>query len=75
MSKQTYLPTTNYSLTKRLILTHVRGGESFSGQVCDLVPELIMTLRDKAAPIAIKGVADVEFGVAAVTLIGEVWGI
>ena len=31
--------------------------------------------RDDAAPLAVEGVADTEFGVAAVTVIGEVWVI
>ena len=34
-----------------------------------------MTRRDKAAPLAIEGVKNGEFGVADVTVIGEVWGI
>ena len=53
----------------------MRGSEGFSGQVCDPVPELIMTRRDKAAPLAVKGVADCKFGIAAVTVFGKVWGI
>ena len=54
---------------------HERGGESFAGQVFDPFPELVMTLRDKAASLAIKGMIYEEFDVAAVTVIGEVWGI
>ena len=34
-----------------------------------------MTCRNKAAPLAIKVVTNGEFGVAAVTVFGEVWGI
>ena len=46
------------------------GGESFSGQVYDPIPELVMMRRDKAAPLAIEGVTNCEFGVTAVTVIG-----
>ena len=34
-----------------------------------------MTRCDEAVPLTIEGVADLEFGVAAVTVMGEVWGI
>ena len=34
-----------------------------------------MTRRDKAFPLTIKGVADLDFGVAAVTVMDEVWGL
>ena len=54
---------------------HERGGESFAGQVFDPFPELVMMRRDKAAPLAIKGVTNGEFYIAAVTVIGEVWGL
>ena len=51
------------------------GGEGFSSQVYDPVPELIISRRDEAAPLAVKGVADCKFAIAAVTLIGKVWVI
>ena len=53
----------------------MRGSEGFSVQVGNPVPELVMTRRDKASPLAFEGVANVKFGVAAVTVFGEVWGI
>ena len=53
----------------------MRGSEGFSGQVCDPVPKLVMTRRDKATPLEIEGVTDFEFGVAAVAVIGGVWGL
>ena len=53
----------------------VRGSEGFYGQVCDPVPELIMTRRDEAAPLAFESVEDCKFGVAAVKVFGEVCGI
>ena len=56
-------------------VAHVRGGEGFSRQVCDPLPELVMNFLDEAAPIAIEGVTNGEFGVAAFTVIGEVWGL
>ena len=49
--------------------------ESFVGQVCDPVTELVVTRRDKAAPLAVKGTEDGESGVAYVALMREVWGI
>ena len=59
----------------RGVVVHVRGSEGFSGQVYDPVPDLIMTCRDKATPIAVQGMANGKFGVVAVTVFGEVWGI
>ena len=53
----------------------MRGSEGFAGQVSNPVPELIITCRDKAAPLAIEGVTNGEFGVASVIVIGEVWGL
>ena len=46
-----------------------------SGQVYDPVTELVMTRLDEAAPLAIEGAENRKFGVAAVTVVGEVWGI
>ena len=51
------------------------GSEVFSVQVCDPVSELVMTCRDESAPIAIKGMENGKFGILAVTVFGEVWGI
>ena len=34
-----------------------------------------MTHRDEAAPLSVEGAANDKFGVAAVTLFGEVWGV
>ena len=53
----------------------MRGGEGLERQIRDPVTDLIVTRRDKAAPLAIKGVAYGESGIAAVTVFGEVWGI
>ena len=44
-------------------------------QIRDPVTELIMTRRDEATPLAVKGVANVNVGVAAVAVFGEVWGL
>ena len=52
------------------VVVHVRGGECFSGQVCNPVPEIVMTHRDEAASLAIKGMIDLDFGVASVTVNG-----
>ena len=53
----------------------MRGIEGFAGKVNDPVPELIMTRRDEAAPLSVKGVANSKFGLASVTVFGEVRGI
>ena len=47
----------------------MRGGGSFAGQVYDPFLELVMMRRDNSAPLAIKGVANEEFCVAAAIVI------
>ena len=54
---------------------HMSRCKGFSSQVRKPVTELIVTRRDKADPLAVKGMAYGEIGVAAVTLFGEVWGL
>ena len=49
--------------------------DGFSGQVRDPFLELVVTRRDKAAPLAVKGMADGKSGVASVAVMREVWGI
>ena len=49
---------------------HVRGGEIFSSQVRDPVTELVVTIRDKAAPITVKGGAYRTGGIVAVEVTG-----
>ena len=51
----------------------MRGVESFTSQVCDPVIELVVTLRDKADPLTVKGMVDRKGGVAAVGVMREVW--
>ena len=53
---------------------HVRGSEGFSGQVYDPSLELVMIRCDEAAPLAIEGVANGKFGVAAITVLGRSGG-
>ena len=57
------------------VVAHVRGGESFSGQVRDPVTELIVMRCDKVAPLTVKGISNRKCGVAAFTVMREVWGI
>ena len=40
--------------------------------ICDPVTEIIVTLRDKASPLTVKGKSDIKFGVAAVSVMMEV---
>ena len=54
---------------------HMSRCESFSRQVHDPVTDLVVTRRDKAYPLAFEGMAYGESGVAAIALMGEVWGI
>ena len=55
------------------VVAYVRGGECPARQIRDPVTELIVTRRDEATPLAFKGVADGEAGVAAVAVFREVW--
>ena len=50
-------------------------GETFSGQFCNPITDIVVTRQDKDAPLAFKGVVDGKNGVAAVAVIREVWGI
>ena len=63
------------TLVNEEVVAHVRGGESPARQIRDPVTELIMTRRDEATPLAVKGVANGKLGVAAVAVFGEVWGL
>ena len=51
------------------------GVNALLSQVCDPLPGIILKHRDKAAPLAIEGVADCEFFVAAVTVCEKVLGL
>ena len=57
------------------VVTYVRGGESLARQIRNPVTELIVTCCDEATPLAIKGVAYRESGIADDAVFGEVWGI
>ena len=50
----------------------MRGGEIFSGQVRNPATELLVTRRNKAEPLAVKGMADVKSFVAAVAAMREI---
>ena len=51
----------------------MRGGEGPASQIRNPVTELIITSRDEATTIAVEGVTNGEFGVAAVAVCREVW--
>ena len=57
------------------VVVHMSWCEVFTGQVCDPVTEIILTRHGEATPLAVKGMADGEIGVVAITLFGEVWGL
>ena len=50
-------------------------GKGFAGQVRNPTMDLILTRRDKAAPISVKGMENGEGGVVDVAEFREVWGI
>ena len=50
----------------------MREDERFPGQVRDPVTDIVMTHRDEATSLTIKGVAIRKVGVASVTVVGEV---
>ena len=68
-----FLPRHGATLVNEGVVTHVRGGEIPARQSRDPVTELIVTRRDEAAPLSVKGMADLEFGVVAVAMFREVW--
>ena len=49
--------------------------EIFAGQVCNPGTEIIVTRRDKATLLAVKGIAYGKIGVADVEVMGGVWGL
>ena len=66
-------PRHGITLVNEGVVAYVRGGESPARQIRDPVTELIVTRRDEATPLAVEGVVNVNPGVAAVALFGEVW--
>ena len=54
---------------------HMNRCEGFAGQVRDLITELVVTRRDKASPLVVKGMEYGEIGVADVSVFGGVWGL
>ena len=42
------------------VLAHMRGGEGLSCMVRDPITEIVVTRRDKAALLAVKGMVDVK---------------
>ena len=52
-----FLPRHGATLVNEGFVTHVRGGKSPARKICNPVTELIVTRRDEAAPLAVKGVA------------------
>ena len=57
------------------VVRHVWGGEGFVCQVCYPVTEIIVMCCDKAALLAVKGVADWGLVIEAVVVCGTVWGL
>ena len=56
-------------------VVHVRGGDRFAGQIRIPFMEFSMTHCDEATPLTIEGVANRKVGIAAVTVMGDIWGL
>ena len=50
------------------VVTHVRGGEGLYRMVEDPIMDLVVTCRDEASILAVKGVADVKFCATSITM-------
>ena len=57
------------------VVAYMRGDGGPDRQIRDPVTELIVTRCDKAAPLAVEGVAYGQSGIAAVAVFREVWGL
>ena len=51
------------------------GIEGLAGQVCYPVTDLVVTLRDEAALLAVKCVTDRKMRLSLVAVLGKVWGL
>ena len=65
-----FRPRRSATLVYEGVVAYMRGGECPARQIRNPVTELIVTRRDKATPLAIKGVANRESGTAAVAVLG-----
>ena len=65
-----FRPRHGTTLVNEGVVAYVRGGESPARQIRDPVTELIVTRRDEATPLAVEGVKNGKFGVAAVAVFG-----
>ena len=70
-----FRPPPGATLVYEGVVAYVRGGKCPARQIRDPLTELTVTRRDKATPLAVKGMADGKPGVAAVAVFGEVWGL
>ena len=57
------------------VVAYVRRGECPARQIHDPVTELIVMRRDEAVTLEVEGLAYSESGIAAVTVLGEFWGL
>ena len=70
-----FCPRHSATLVNEGVVEYVRGGEGPARQIRDPVTELIMMRRDEATPLSVEGKTNGKFGVAAVAVFGEVWGL
>ena len=66
------LASSRLNLRRRGVVAHVSRGEIFYGEFRDLFTEIVVMLCDKASPLAAKGMAYGESGIASVAVMGEV---
>ena len=57
------------------VIVHMRGGGVFSCQTSDPITELVVTSHDDATLLTIQGKEGRKFGVEAIAVRREVWGI
>ena len=67
---ETVLPSTHVANCVDFgVLVHVRWGEGLARKVGNTITELVMTRRDKASILAVKGVVDVKWRATSITVI------
>ena len=57
------------------VVTHVQRGEGFACIFSNSITELVVTSHDEAAIIKIQGIIDRKFGVIAIEVRSQVWGL
>ena len=56
-------------------VAQMRGGEIFADQIRNPVNKIAMTHCDEATPFTFEGVLNRKVGIAAVTVMGDIWDL